>query len=286
MELKGDRRHIGFTVSPLAPSGDLPGGSVVVFQDLTMLRRMEEQVRRNERLAAVGVLAAGLAHEIRNPLSSMSGSIELLKSELPSGGRDERLMDIVVRETERLDGLIDDFLGFARPAPPRKELVSFERLVGEAAELFRNDPAAASCKLEISVDEGVTGFGDEGQLRRALLNLLINAAQAREGDGGSISVEARAVDRGIALSVSDDGSGIPGEDIPRIFDPFYTTRERGTGLGLALVHRTVEAHDGRVEVESEVGEGTRFTIELPSGIEGGGTHGYHRPRPTGTDDDD
>ncbi len=261
--LGGQQREIGFTATPLTPLGDAPGGVVVVFQDLTVLRQMEEQVRRNERLAAVGVLAAGLAHEIRNPLSSMSGSVELLKSELPEGAGNAALMDIVIRETERLDRLIDDFLGFAKPAPLRKEKVSFDRIAKEAVELFRLDPMAASCEVEISAPDNVLGFGDEGQLRRALLNLLLNAAQAMEGRG-KIKVVVEKEGSRARLSVMDDGPGIAREDLERIFDPFYTTHDSGTGLGLALVHRTVEAHDGIIDVRSEKGAGSCFTIELPA----------------------
>ncbi len=261
-ELRGEEREIGFTVTPLDAPGDAAAGVVVVFQDLTVLRRMEEQMRRNERLAAVGVLAAGLAHEIRNPLSSMSGSIELLKADLPAGAEQARLMAIVLRETERLDRLIDDFLRFARPAPLRVGEVMLDRLVREAAELFQHDPAATGCEVAIDVPGGATGFGDEGQLRRALLNLLLNAAQAMEGQG-RIGVSLVCGDGRARLSVSDDGPGIPEEDLDRIFDPFYTTREKGTGLGLALVYRTVEAHGGHVEVRSEPGAGSTFTMDLP-----------------------
>jgi two-component system, NtrC family, sensor histidine kinase PilS len=260
--IDGEPRQLGFTVTPLAPVGGEAGGWVVVFQDLTTLRQMEEMVRRNERLAAVGVLAAGLAHEIRNPLASMSGSVELLRAELPTGADEARLMDIVLRETDRLDRLITDFLSFARPAPPRFGEVSFSRLMREALEVFENDPAATGCEVEAEIDEDTTAWGDEGQLRRALLNLLLNAAQAMEG-GGRIRVGLSRSDAQLRLHVEDEGPGISEGDLDRIFDPFYTTRERGSGLGLALVHRTVESHGGHIEVKSSAGAGSRFTLVLP-----------------------
>ena len=263
VEREGEQRQIGFTVNELAPVGSDPGGSVVVFQDLTALRRMEERARRNERLAAVGALAAGLAHEIRNPLASMSGSVEILRSELPSGARHERLMDIVLRETDRLNGLLEDFLRFARPSTPRRELVALRAVISDAVDLFRNDPEGASCDLNVEVDDGLVVEGDAGQLQRAFLNLLLNAAQATGGKGG-IRVGAEKADGRLRIWFSDDGPGVARADLDRIFDPFFTTRERGTGLGLALVHRTMEAHGGHVEVESEVGKGSRFTVTLPA----------------------
>ncbi len=264
----GERRTLGFTVSPLsAPDGDARG-RVVVFQDLTGLRRMELLVQRNERLAAVGSLAAGLAHELRNPLASVSGSVDLLRQSLPDGATERQLMAIVLRETDRLDGLITDFLSFAHPTPPSFAEVPVARLLGETMEIFRHDPSVAKAVLEVDVPDELRAWCDEGQVRQVILNLLINAVQATGGEG-HIQVLARAEDPHTLISVADDGPGIDPELAAQIFDPFFTTKERGTGLGLALVHRIIEAHGGRVEVESSPGRGSRFQVRLvarpPSG---------------------
>ena len=257
----GERRTLGFTVSPLAAPEADARGRVLVFQDLTGLRRMELLVQRNERLAAVGSLAAGLAHELRNPLASVSGSVDLLRQSLPDGATERQLMAIVLRETERLDGLITDFLSFARPTPPSFSEVPMARLLIETLEIFRHDPSAAEVDLTAAVDKGLTAWCDERQVRQVILNLVINAVQAT-GREGHIQVSATADGPHTLISVADDGPGIDPELASQIFDPFFTTKERGTGLGLALVHRIIEAHGGRVELDSSPGRGSRFQIRL------------------------
>lgn len=261
-ERDGEERTLGFTVSPLsAVAGADARGRVVIFQDLTALRRMETLVQRNERLAAIGSLAAGLAHELRNPLASVSGSVDLLRHSLPDGATEGRLMDIVLRETERLDHLIGDFLTFARPTPPTFAEVPMHRLVSETVEMFRNDPTAAEAKVEVAVPETLQAWCDEGQVRQVLLNLLINAVQATGGTG-HIQIEGSPDGDDTLIAVADDGPGIDPDRARRIFDPFYTTKERGTGLGLALVHRILEAHGGGIELESAPGRGSRFLVRL------------------------
>lgn len=260
---EGGHREIGFTVSPLAAWGGSTGGRVLVFQDLTAMRRMEALVQRNERLAALGSVAAGLAHEVRNPLASMSGSVELLKGMLAHDADEGRLLDIVLREAERLDRLLTDFLHFARPTPPEFEEVDLEALVRDSVAVLRHDPNLSECVLEVGVETGLRLRCDPGQLRQVLMNLVLNAAQATDGRG-HIRIEGRtAGDEGL-LVVSDDGPGLAPEVQGRIFDPFFTTKEQGTGLGLSLVHRMVEAHGGRVDVESEPGAGSRFIVVLPA----------------------
>jgi len=264
---------LGFSSSPLKDSSDREIGSILIFQDLTALREMEEDLKRADRLAAIGALAAGMAHEVRNPLASISGSIEILKEEIEKSPRHQQLMDIVLREVGHLNSLIADFLLFAKPtAPGKKELVSLNEMVEDILRVFANSP---DCNPEIHL---VTAFNDELSMRgdpqpikQVFWNLFINAAQAMPR-GGELRVELRRLSPPSLLlgeaacgeiSVSDTGCGIGENEIDKIFDPFFSTKEKGTGLGLSIVHSIVESYGGRVTVRSQVGQGTIFTIHLP-----------------------
>ncbi|HET7785176.1 MAG TPA: ATP-binding protein [Myxococcales bacterium] len=256
----GRVRILGYTAAPL--SGREVGGRVILFQDLTELRQMEEAVRRTDRLAVVGGLAAGLAHEIRNPLASMCGSIEILGSASGLDDQERRLLQVVRSEAERLEALVREFLSFARPVSPALEPVDARAAVAEMVELF--SPQLAERGIELSVAGGAPVWmrADAGQLRQVLWNVLGNAADATPR-GGRVEVRLFAAGAQGVLEISDTGEGIPDEDLRRIFDPFFTTKERGTGLGLAIVHRIVEAHGGQVTVRSEPGRGSTFRISLP-----------------------
>lgn len=229
------------------------------------LSEMEAQVRRSQRLADLGTLAAGLAHEIRNPLASMSGSIELLRGSVCAGEDDRRLMEIVLREAGRLNELVTQFLAFARPAPPRPVPTDLRALVDETLRVFRNDPQAAAARLEPALEPAEVEC-DPDQLRQVLWNLLSNAAQAVAASGrtGAIRVRCGATPQGARLVVEDDGIGMTTEELGRVFLPFFTTKARGTGLGLATVHRIVDAHGGKIQVASEERVGSRFVIDLPA----------------------
>lgn len=262
---RGERLRLGYSSFPLRGRGGREIGSAVIFQDLTRLRAMEDAVQRTERLADLGRVAAGLAHELRNPLASMSGSIELLRDAAPAGEDDRRLMDIVLREAERLNALVSEFLQFARPPPLRRAPADLAVLLAETLNVFRHDPGAAGVALEEDLAPAPADC-DAAQVRQVAWNLLLNAAQALSGAGrgGRIRVSCRPEGEEAVLVVEDDGPGIAPSERERIFLPFHTTRERGTGLGLATVHRIVDAHGGRVTVESRVGEGARFTVRLPA----------------------
>jgi two-component system sensor histidine kinase PilS (NtrC family) len=262
LNARGERMRIGYSSFPLLGRGKVIG-TAVIFQDLTRMRAMEEAVARTERLADLGRVAAGLAHEIRNPLASMSGSIELLRGHPALGGEDRRLMDIVLREAERLEHLVREFLAFARPAPPRPVRVDLAAIVGEALDVFVHDPVALRTSFERAL-AAAAAHGDPDQLRQVIWNLLANASQACAGRGGTIRVATGSDGEGAWLRVEDDGAGIDPGDLDRIFVPFFTTKEQGTGLGLSAVERIVTAHGGRIDVASRPGEGTRFTVRLPA----------------------
>jgi len=255
----GRDRILGYAMAPLAGGAS---GQVILFQDLTELRQMEEAVRRTDRLAVVGGLAAGLAHEIRNPLASMCGSIEILGGSPGLDEQERRLMSVVRSEAERLEALVREFLSFARPISPAFEPLDAARAVAETVELFRQQLAERGIELVALAEAPVWVRADPGQLRQVLWNLLGNAADATSR-GGRVEVRIlRQAGEGV-LEISDTGHGIADEDLQRIFDPFFTTKERGTGLGLAIVHRIVEAHSGHLSVHSEVGRGTTFRVALP-----------------------
>jgi two-component system sensor histidine kinase PilS (NtrC family) len=263
---------LGFSISPLKDSSDREMGNILIFQDLTRLREMEDHLKRADRLAAVGKMAAGMAHEIRNPLASISGSIEILKDDPGNSPRNQQLMGIILREVNRLNTLIADFLLFARPLSPGKERIHLNRLIEEILEVFTHGPDFnRRIRLETEFQDDLHIQGDPHQIRQVFWNLFINAAQAMPG-GGTLRVQMRrnssppAISGGRVygeISVKDSGAGIEAEELEKIFDPFFTTKEGGTGLGLSIVHSIVEGYGGKVTVQSQPGKGSVFSVYLP-----------------------
>lgn len=269
----GQRLLLGMTLSWLkGPTGD-PAGFIGIFQDLTDIKALEEQVRQRERLASVGELAAGLAHEIRNPLAAMSGAMEVLQHDLHLEGEHQLLMAIALRETERLNGLISQFLLYARPASPYKRVCDLRLVVGETVALLKSHHAYRPT-VDIREDapaEPLWVTADANQLRQVVWNLFLNALQAMP-NGGRLTIrlcEHSATSDGgrvVEMMIGDTGQGIRAEDLRRMFLPFFTTKAGGSGLGLAIVHRIVEEHGGHVDVASEWEKGTRVLITLPGGV--------------------
>jgi two-component system sensor histidine kinase PilS (NtrC family) len=265
----GTATFLGLTASLLKDDVNAVRGIILTFQDITKLVEMEDQIRRQERLATVGSLAAGIAHEIRNPLASLSGSIQLLQGGLNLNGDDKRLMDIVVRETDRLNTIITDFLEYARPRHLQVEQVELKPLLDEALVLLKNSRIYSEhIRITSAVSAGIQLKGDAQRLRQVFWNLLINACQAMPR-GGTLAVTARPYARAedeltwCEILITDTGEGIAKENLNKIFDPFFTTKTRGSGLGLAIAHRIVEDHQGTISVGSEQNRGTQFTIRLP-----------------------
>ena len=263
----GEPLHLGVSRSVLRDAAGRPDGAILIFQDLTRVREMEEQLRRSERLSVVGQLATGLAHEVRNPLASLSGAIELLGTDLQATDpSSRRLLRIVERETGRLDRLVSDFLAYAAGRPPRREAVALADLVTEIQELLASGEHGR-LELAVEIEPGLTALGDADQLRQVLWNLILNAAQASPPDG-RVVVRGSAVPQGagqpeqVRIEVEDRGAGIPPEELERAFEPFFTTKAKGTGLGLATVHRVIEAHGGGVALRSDVGKGTVVSVTL------------------------
>jgi two-component system sensor histidine kinase PilS (NtrC family) len=267
---RGQKLRLGYTLFPLRDREGTQIGRAVIFQDLTRLREMEEQAQRNERLADLGRVAAGLAHELRNPLASMAGSVELLRGGASLADEDRRLMDIVLREAGRLDQLVTRFLEYSRPAVPSRTRADLARVAGETLEVFSHDPAAARVRIE-PARAPTPAWCDPDQLRQVLWNLLLNAAQAAPREGEPVAVRVRCAlqpDGGALLEVEDGGPGISPEDLAQVFTPFFTTKARGSGLGLATVQRIIDAHGGSVAAASAPGQGARFTVRLPAPPQG------------------
>lgn len=255
----------------------------VVLQDLRPVRQLEELRTQADRLQAVAELAASLAHEIRNPLASIQSAVDQLTAREDDDPSRRRLAKLVRRESKRLDRLLGEFTDFAGIAEVEPEPVSVRDLVDGVLEVAREDPAAEGVNLQARVEPDVDRVeGDPDLLHRALLNLVLNAMQVWQEAGGAgddedaltvrLTAEAMppevvpprvAVDDAVRIRIRDDGPGIPGEDLDRIFDPFFSRREGGTGLGLSIVYRTMRAHGGSVTVTSTRGEGTTFELALP-----------------------
>jgi two-component system sensor histidine kinase PilS (NtrC family) len=265
----GDGRSIelGLTVGPLTlPDGR--AGFLFTFQDVTDVRRLERNARLQQRLAAVGEMAAGIAHEIRNPLASMSGSIQVLRHELPLNEEQAQLMDIVLRESERLNDTIKSFLAYARPQRFALARLDIRRVVQDAALLLRNS-AEVHEHHTIAVDvptDPVWCEADENQIRQVIWNLATNGLKAMAQGGRLLLTTSIANDGSGAtlLTVQDQGRGIPPEDMDAIFQPFHSSFEKGTGLGLAIVHRIVTDYNGTINVSSHTGVGTIVTVRLPN----------------------
>jgi len=229
------------------------------------LKAMAERVRRVEKLAAMGEMAAGLAHEIKNPLAAMSGSVQLLKEDLPPDPGREQLMKIVLREADRLTSLINDFLLFARPPEGRVENIELKKIITQTLELFANDNRfAVNVDVETELIPGVSVRMDAALLRQVLWNLLLNAAESFDRQG-RIKIAMRKTAKGsVQVKISDNGCGIPAENMDAVFDPFFTTKAKGTGLGLSIVHSILESSGVPMEVTSRPGKGTTFRLTMPT----------------------
>lgn len=268
MRPDGAVRRLGVSAMPLSDHTGHVIGRVIHFQDLTELRRMEVAVQRSERLASIGRLAAGVAHEIRNPLASISGSVEILRT-LPEADDDtKKLIDITVREVDRLNELITALLEYARPPNKERSTISLSEQVEEVFRSFEFGIKDKPIELHSEIEPDLFVRGSTGQLRQVLWNLLRNADESMP-EGGKLTVvlgpeELTAGGHEALLSVADTGVGISSEDQERIFEPFFTKgKKAGTGLGLATVARAVEDHDGTIEVQSTPGRGTTFTVRIP-----------------------
>jgi len=269
----GDGRslNLGGSLSPLRDPQGLTIGNIIVFQDVTEINEMRESLEKSRRLAFIGEMAAGMAHEIRNPLASMSGSIQMLSRDLSHNETNEKLMQIILRGKDQLESFLKDFLRMARPAPGVREEIDLRDMIRDVLDSLRfvpdwHEPVQIDLHLKgdpLSIHMNRT----EG--RQVLWNVILNAVQAMP-EGGTLTVEARGCWKderdGVEIRIHDTGCGIEKSRLPKIFEPFYTTRDMGTGLGLAVVSRILEGYQGKIDIQSDPGKGTTCTIWFPCRI--------------------
>ena len=226
------------------------------------LRAMADHVKRVEKMAAIGELAAGLAHEIKNPLASLSGSIQFLQEDLRYDPDHGRLMTIILREADRLSSLVNNFLLYARPPAGKIEAIALDKALIETAELFEKDGNSGRIATTRSIQPDIWVSMDPVHVRQILWNLLLNAAEAIDGNGNVEIAMYPQKNKHVCIKITDDGLGMSPETIKSIFDPFFTTKPSGTGLGLSIVHRILEVYDARLDVDSELGKGSSFSLKL------------------------
>lgn len=268
----GTLAYLGVSLTALRDAHGKRSGTILIMQDITSVKSLEDKLLRQEHLSAIGKLSAAIAHEIRNPLASISGSIEMLRMMLDPPDEERQLMDIVIREVDRLNGLIEEFLDYARPERYRRSDVALGELVDETLRMFRQDPRIVE-DVTLEVDASLSAgerlvHVDAGRLQQVVWNLLRNAADALNGPGtiwvrGGVSRSRRTGQVQALLIIEDNGPGLPDEVLPNLFEPFFTTKEGGTGLGLATCHRIVSGHGGTMDAENRPEGGARFIVRLP-----------------------
>ncbi len=261
----GMRRFLGYSVSPLMDQNQKMLGYIISFQDLTEIKRLEEEVRLKDRMAVIGRMAAGIAHEIRNPLTAMRGSVEILRSHANLPETDERLFDILVRESDRLNKFIEDFLSFARPAKHTKNPMDLVSVLRDSVTLMRNSPEIrGKHSILLDVEARIIGiYGSADQLKQVFWNLAQNAIRAMP-NGGELKIEARKTPEGGGqIAFQDEGIGMSQEEIDQIFQPFRSGFSGGLGLGLTIIFQIMEDHQGKISIESEKGKGTKVVLWFP-----------------------
>jgi two-component system sensor histidine kinase HydH len=255
---------LSVSVTPLKASEGVSLGAVIILRDLREIRDLQEKVRRSERLASLGRLAAGIAHEIRNPLSSIKGFTQYFRDKFDAGSEDRAYADIVIREVERLDRVIAQLLDFARPRELSLTIQPLSELLNHPLKLIETDLGKRGITLVRTTFAENEVTADTDQMTQAFLNIFLNAMDAM-AEGGELDVRTvlKAKQGVVEISISDTGAGISRENLSRIFDPFFSTKKKGTGLGLAIAAKIVEAHRGELSVQSEEGKGATFTVRLP-----------------------
>jgi len=238
-------------------------GVLLVFSDMTLLKKMEEQIRRADRLASIGTLSAGMAHEIKNPLVTIKTFTQLFPHQHNNEDFQNTFFDLVGQEVERIDVIVNRLLNFARPAKAALKPVSLHEVLENSLRLIEQQLAQADISLEIDLSARQHVIqADAEQLNQTFINFFLNAIQAME-KGGMLSVQTTRIKSSLQLDIRDTGCGIPADQVDHVFDPFFTTKEEGVGLGLSVSHGIIQEHNGTIDVESVEGKGTLFRLLFP-----------------------
>ena len=262
----GDNKPVPLSVSGskiVNEEGDFVG-NILILRDLGEVRSLQEEIRRKEKLAAVGSLAAGIAHEIRNPLSSIKGLATYFGDKFAETDEDKEFAGVMVREVDRLNRVISELLEFARPSALKLKQTNINELLEHSIRLVHQDAKSKDIEIDLSVSGDLpSALLDADRFSQALLNLYLNGIQAMD-EGGMLSVKSTLAKGGeIKLEITDTGKGIDADEVNKVFDPYFTTKSKGTGLGLAIVHKIVAAHNGEIRIRSTPGKGTEFTLLIP-----------------------
>src|SRR3972149_2097910 len=261
----GGRIPLSLSAAPLKDDKGRELGAVLIIRNLREIEELKEKVRRSERLAAVGRLAAGMAHEIRNPLSSIRGFAQFFLNRFREQKTEQEYASIMIREVDRLNRVITELLDFACPREPRRGVCSLKDIIDYTLKILSPELAGKKVRVEQNYEKGLPPVAaDQEQLSQAFLHLLLNALDAVEEDGEIIIGLQRRPDRSaLDITIADNGRGIPPENMGKVFEPFFSTKRKGTGLGLAIAYRIVENHGGEITVNNRQGGGTIFSITLP-----------------------
>ncbi|MHB8771244.1 MAG: ATP-binding protein [Syntrophales bacterium] len=259
------RIPLSLSAAPLRDDAGQELGSVILIRDMRQIRELQEKVRRSERLVSLGRLAAGVAHEIRNPLSSIRGFAQYFQKRFKGQTEEEGYAAVMVNEVDRLNRVITELLEFAAAKEPRRESHSVAEIAEHALKLLAPDIASRRVSVEREYEPDLPLIAaDRDQITQVFINILLNALQSME-EGGTVRIAVRrsAAPAGVEIGIADTGAGIPAEDLQKVFEPFFSRKRKGTGLGLAIVHQIVAGHRGEIGVESVAGKGTTFRIILP-----------------------
>ena len=255
--------HIWETVAAGLMDEGIPTGRILLIRDVTAIRQMENEVTRTRHLNSIGSLAAGVAHEIRNPLSSIKGFAVYFKERLSGNKEDEQTADVMIAETERLNRVISQLIEFARPLKLKKEKVQFMELVQHTIKLIAADAQKNKISVEINAATKMPAVEvDPDKIKQVLLNIFLNSLAALK-DGGKLTIELATRADNLSVIISDNGAGIEKMDLPKIYDPYFTSKPAGTGLGLAVVQKIMEAHGAKIDVESTAAQGTKAYLHFP-----------------------
>jgi two-component system sensor histidine kinase PilS (NtrC family) len=261
----GSTKVFTLNMSYLYDEKESPTGKVIIFHDVTEVLELKRKIQRDEKLVLLGEMAGGMAHEVRNPLGAICGSIQLLRERGSFDRKDVKLVDIIMKETDHLNNIIEEFLYYSKGKPKELKVHDMNGVIGEVAAVMRNSPRLVGSGIALvcrEAHESILVSVDVEQIKQVFVNLINNGIDALP-QGGSIVISAEAVRGWARVCVKDTGVGIPEELLKRIFDPFFSTKETGYGIGLALCQKIVENHQGAIDVESEEGKGTTFIVSLP-----------------------